>query len=196
MAIVCHHTLKSKFECLALDRILMRSIISAVVKITRSVPVVISGNKQKQGVKMKLLHTMRLMAISLSACALVSSAFADTANDHIFDYTEKYNYYAFDSEKVTSDLAKGYFIFDDTFNYLGAVWFWRDGSEKYYSVESGILMLSADSASQKSGASAYQLFFMDDLLKKVMLSGDMYWALNGFGIARWASGQLTSLNVS
>jgi hypothetical protein len=133
---------------------------------------------------MKKSNSLKIMAVGLAACALASAAFARL--DGIYDLTVTYKCWYDDTQKVQNYKAQEYIIFDNNGVCQADIWYWREGSAKYYVVYG-------------SGSYSYSLKLLGDAEKTARFSlDDGGWAMNGFGTARRARDgqQLSSLSVT
>jgi len=128
---------------------------------------------------MKKSNSLKIMALGLAACALASAAFAQLGG--IYDLTLTYKYWDGDTQKVPNYKGQYYLIFKNSGECANSVWYWREGSAKYYRI----------------GSAPYSLKLLGDAGKTARFSRSDDWAVNGFGTARRdRNNQLSSLSVT
>jgi len=155
---------------------------------------------------MKKLNTIQIMALGLAACTMVSAVELVGGPEKIFDYTETCKQYDYYKERVVSTKWQAYFIFDQYDAPLATVWYWREGSSKYFDVDYNYYAeekMAAGAAPSQKGVEEEEYPFGLDYLGAAGKTANFWlfedWgeAKNGFGTARRArDGQLKSLSVS
>lgn len=156
---------------------------------------------------MKKLNTIRIMALSLAACALVSGAIAPPESV-IFNYTKDYkeldsgDYYAHKATAISPDdfefthqIKQWHVVFE--YGYMVAsVRYWRQGRAKYYEVDYDGGGIGPCAASSQKGFETY-LGLRPFGKNKVALGGyDYDGYVSGFGTFRVDRREnLTSVNV-
>jgi len=157
---------------------------------------------------MKKLNTIRIMALSLAACALVSGAIAPPEYE-IFNYTKDYKEIDFggydvykahainpDDFELTHQIKQWHVVFENG-HMVASVRYWRQGRAKYYEVdyEGGGVEPCAVSSQKGNGSPLGLRAFGNN---KVALGGyDYDGYVSGFGTFRVDRREnLTSVNVS